>query len=73
MIDISTDVISYPRYQEKLEDIKEAIRSCKSKMDRKYNSKKNDSRHYSIVQMFLKFTEILEVQQNNTCTFTSGT
>lgn len=23
--------------------------------------------------MFLKFTEILEVQQNNTCTFTSGT
>ena len=40
MIDISTNVIRYPCYQEKLEDIKEAIRNCKSEMDRKYNGKK---------------------------------
>jgi hypothetical protein len=48
-------------YQEKLEDIKEAIRSCKSKMDRKYNSKKNDSITNNDLQ---NTTQQLKVEQH---------
>ena len=45
---ISTDVMRYPRYQEKIDDIKGEIRSRQSKMDRKYNGKNNLNMNFQI-------------------------